>query len=329
MSKRDITIAGAGIVGLWHALLLARAGHSVRLLERSAEPFARAASRYGGAMLAPYCETESAEAIVRDLGLRAMQLWREVYPATMFKGSLVLAQPRDRGELARYGRLTESHESVDAVRIGELEPDLAGRFSTGLFYPAEGHLEPQAAMTFLVEEARGAGADILFGAHWTPGKEDGLVIDCRGLDARDGLKELRGVRGERVVVATPEVTLNRPVRLLHPRFPIYVVPWEGGRYMIGATQIESENPGPITLRSALELLSTAYALHPAFGEAQIIEFGAGLRPSFPDNLPRIVVRDGHIYVNGLYRHGFLLAPALAELTARWIQTGETHPEVFR
>ncbi|MGE3627995.1 MAG: FAD-dependent oxidoreductase, partial [Hyphomicrobiales bacterium] len=123
--------------------------------------------------------------------------------------------------------------------------------------------------------------------------------------------------------------LRRPVRLLHPRFPIYVVPWDGGRYMIGATQIESEDPGPVTLRSALELLSTAYALHPAFGEAQILEFGAGLRPSFPDNLPRIVVRNDHIYVNGLYRHGFLLAPALAELTARWLDTGETHPEVFR
>ncbi|MGE0613712.1 MAG: FAD-dependent oxidoreductase [Hyphomicrobiales bacterium] len=329
MSKRAITIAGAGITGLWHALLLARAGHSVRLVERSAEPFATAASRYGGAMLAPYCETESAEAIVRDLGLRAMELWRGAYPRAVFHGSLVLAQPRDRRELTRYGRLTGNHEGVDAARIAALEPDLGGRFSTGLFYPAEGHLEPWAALAFLVDEARKAGAEIVFGSPWEPGRNDGLVVDCRGLDARDGLKDLRGVRGERVVVMTPEVTLRRPVRLLHPRFPIYVVPWDGGRYMIGATQIESEDPGPVTLRSALELLSTAYALHPAFGEAQILEFGAGLRPSFPDNLPRIVVRNDHIYVNGLYRHGFLLAPALAELTARWIETGETHPEVFR
>ena len=81
-------------------------------------------------------------------------------------------------------------------------------------------------------------------------------------------------------------------------------------------------------RSALELLSTAYALHPAFGEARVIGFGADARPAFPDNQPRIVVKNDHIYVNGLFRHGFLLAPALAELVAAYIDSGATHPEVF-
>ncbi|MEC9368297.1 MAG: FAD-dependent oxidoreductase [Pseudomonadota bacterium] len=327
MSQRTITVAGAGIVGLWHALLLARAGHRVRLVERSSEPFARSASRYGGAMLAPWCETESADAIVRDLGLRALELWREAYPEARFDGSLVLAQSRDRKELTRFARLTEGHEAVDAEKLAKLEPDLEGRFTSGLFYPGEGHVQPESAMAYLLDAAREAGAEIQFGV--ALGNSSGeLVIDCRGLDARDVLSGLRGVRGERVVVSTPEIRLNRPVRLLHPRFPIYVVPWGGGRFMIGATQIESEEAGPVTLRSALELLSTAYALHPAFGEAQIVEFGAGLRPSFPDNLPRIVVRSDHIYVNGLFRHGFLLAPALAELTVAWVETGARHPEVF-
>ena len=67
----------------------------------------------------------------------------------------------------------------------------------------------------------------------------------------------------------------------------------------------------VTARSVLELLSAAYALHPAFGEAEIIETGADLRPAFPDNLPRIRREGRMIHVNGLYRHGFLLAPALA------------------
>ena len=40
--------------------------------------------------------------------------------------------------------------------------------------------------------------------------------------------------------------------------------------MIGATVIESEETGPISVRSALELLSAAYALDPAFGEAEIV-----------------------------------------------------------
>ncbi|MFO7477629.1 MAG: FAD-dependent oxidoreductase, partial [Methyloceanibacter sp.] len=160
-----------------------------------------------------------------------------------------------------------------------------------------------------------------------PGGAD-LVIDCRGLGAKHDLPTLRGVRGERIVLRSHEVKLTRAVRLLHPRFPLYVVPWGDGLYMIGATVIESEETGPITLRSALDLLSMAYALDPAFAEAEIVQQGAGARPAFPDNRPRIIARKGYIYVNGLYRHGFLLAPALAELVADYLETGATHPEVF-
>jgi glycine oxidase len=98
--------------------------------------------------------------------------------------------------------------------------------------------------------------------------------------------------------------------------------------MIGATSIESEDKG-MSLRSALELLSAAYALHPAFGEARIVEFGAGLRPAYPDNLPRIGIDGARITVNGLYRHGFLLAPALAELTLTYVERGAIDNEVMR
>jgi glycine oxidase len=98
--------------------------------------------------------------------------------------------------------------------------------------------------------------------------------------------------------------------------------------MIGATSIESEDDR-VSVRSALELLSAAYAVHPAFGEARIVELGAGLRPAFPDNLPRIAIADKRIEVNGLYRHGFLLAPALAELTVAYLARGEIDNEVMR
>jgi glycine oxidase len=182
-------------------------------------------------------------------------------------------------------------------------------------------------MASILEAAQKAGAAVRFGEDRVPDGAD-LVVDCRGLAARDDLPELRGVRGERLVIRTGELHLSRPVRLLHPRFPLYVVPWGHGFYLVGATQIESEEEEAVSVRSALELLSTAYALHPAFGEAEIISFAAGVRPAFPDNRPRVVVRKGHIYVNGLFRHGFLLAPALAELTVGYIESGATHPEVF-
>ena len=66
------------------------------------------------------------------------------------------------------------------------------------------------------------------------------------------------------------------------------------------------------MRSALELLSAAFALHAGFAEAEILELCTGLRPAFADNLPRIEWDGGVLRVNGLYRHGFLIAPALVE-----------------
>src|SRR6202000_2718366 len=155
----------------------------------------------------------------------------------------------------------------------------------------------------------------------------GIVIDCRGLFARDRQSELRGVKGEMVIVESGEIEFSRPIRLIHPRWPLYIIPRANHQFMIGATSIEAEDRG-VSVRSALELLSAAYAVHPAFAEARIVEIGAGLRPAFADNLPRIDIKANTIAVNGLYRHGFLLAPALAELTAAYVAQGEIDNEVM-
>ncbi len=326
-SKQSIAIRGSGIAGLWQALTLVRAGHAVTLYERSSTPFAEACSPYAGAMLAPRCEEESAEAVIRELGLRGIALWRKTYPGTMTNGSLVMALARDRALLDRFARMTAGYKRLEGPELAALEPDLAPRFSTALYYPDEAHVAPEAALAYLLDQALAAGVTLRLGAAASPEAAD-LVVDCRGLAAREALPTLRGVRGERLVVRSREVALARPVRLLHPRFPLYVVPWGTGRYMIGATVIESEEAGPITLRSALELLNAAYAVDPAFGEAEILAFGAAARPAFPDNRPRIIVRPRYIYVNGLYRHGFLLAPVMAELVASYIATGAQDPEVF-
>jgi glycine oxidase len=325
-TSHSIAVRGAGVVGLWQALVLAKHGHSVTLYERSKQPFAEACSLYAGAMLAPRCEEESAETAIGELGRRGIALWRETYPDTAVNGTLVVALHRDRAELDRFARMTGGHKRLPPSALAAYEPGLTDRFAGGLFYADEAHVAPDSALRFLLDSVVAEGVALRLGEGEMP--EADLIIDCRGLAAKDDLPALRGVRGERIVVKSREVQLARPVRLLHPRFPIYVVPWEDGLYMIGATVIESEETGPITLRSALDLLSAAYALDPAFAEAEIVRQGAGARPSFPDNRPRIIPRKGYIYVNGLYRHGFLLAPVLAELVAAYIETGAKDPEVF-
>lgn len=288
----------------------------------------QATSHWAGGMLAPFCEGETAEPVITRLGLRSLDLWREVLPQTPFNWSLVVAHPRDRADFERFARLTGGHKRLGREEIASLEPALAGRFSDALFFAQEGHVDPRQVLPALHDVLRSAGVPIAFNAEAGQGDCDGVVVDCRGLAARDAFPELRGVKGEIIILETDEIALSRPVRLIHPRWSIYIVPRAGNRFLIGATSIESEDNG-VSVRSALELLTAAYAVHPAFGEARIVEFGAGLRPAFPDNRPRVVVDERRITVNGLYRHGFLLAPALAEATVAHFMDGRTDAEVVR
>jgi len=334
VGKPSVTVVGAGIVGLWQALELAQRGFGVTVYEAAPRASAGASSRYAGAMLAPYCESEAAEPIVETLGLVAIARWREVYPQLAVRGTLVVASARDQGELKRFAAMTRGHQPADEALLAALEPELAGRFTRGLYYAEEAHLAPRRAIAFLIAELERLGVTLVFERaipepiHMA-GAAGEAVIDCRGLAARDTLSNLRGVRGEMAVVRAPEVALARPVRLLHPRFPLYVVPWGEGLYMIGATVIESEDAGPVSLRSTLDLLGTAFALHRGFAEAAVVELGAGVRPAFPDNVPAIEVRGRRILVNGAYRHGFLLAPVLAQAVADYVERGRTDIPLLR
>ena len=310
-----IVVIGAGVVGLTTALSLAERGAKVTLIERSPE-LGGNASWLAGGMLAPFCEGESAPRSVVEIGLGAIDWWAARVPGVVRGGTLVVAPPRDAGEIDRFAHCTRGHQRADEARIAALEPDLAGRFRNGLFFTGEGHLDPRAAMRALADALRRHGAEVRFGEDGEElGREAALIVDCRGFAARAQLTQLRGVRGEMIRVRTREVSFSRTVRLLHPRIPLYVVPRANGEFMIGATMIESAEKGAVSVRSAIEMLSAAYALHPAFGEAEILEMSADVRPAYPDNEPRIDERDGRIFVNGFYRHGFLLAPAFADRAA--------------
>jgi glycine oxidase len=323
-----VSIIGAGIAGAWHALLLAQTGRAVTVHERSDAAMTQSTSHWAGGMLAPWCEAEASEPVISRLGIRSLDLWRQHFPQTPFNGSLVVAHARDRADFERFAKLTTNHRRLDAPALRKLEPSLEGRFREGLFYPDEGHVEPRRVLPALHAAIARAGGRIEFNSGVEADDLDGLVIDCRGIAARDTEPDIRGVKGEMIIIETSEVELSRPVRLIHPRFPLYVIPRGDGRFMLGATSIESEDTG-VSVRSALELLGAAYVVHPAFGEARIVEFGSGLRPAFPDNLPRISIEQERISVNGLYRHGFLLAPALAELTLGFLERGVIDNEVMR
>lgn len=311
----DLTIIGAGVAGLCAAHAACKAGLKPRLIDRNGAPGPHGCSWWAGGMLAPFCEAAVSEPAIVTHGQDAAAFWAEV-TQVVHQGSLVLALQRDRGELDRFARRTQDHQRI--TRIDRLEPDLHAH-RQALFFENEAHLDPRLALRDLVVALAENGVEIERCAA-TPDDIAGPVVDARGLNA--ALPGLRGVRGEMLVLRTSEITLHRPVRLLHPRHPLYIVPRADNVFMLGATQIESRDKRGVTARSMLELLSAAYALDPRFGEAEVLETGADLRPAFADNLPRVTVAGRVIHLNGLFRHGYLMAPALAMQAIAYLTTGD-------
>ncbi|MFO1388829.1 glycine oxidase ThiO [Cellvibrio sp.] len=340
-SPQHIAIAGAGLLGRLLAWQLLQANCKVTLFEAGSftptEPqTSRAAAFTAAGMIAPLSEAVVSDEGVYCMGQFALERWPQWLQALgtdqnyFFKhGSLVIAHQQDFSELDQFEQELkfviphcQSYHRVNQQQIHELEPDINPHFNHGLFLAEEGHVDNRELLAAIGTDIISRGVKL---REHTPVEvsankittETGeeifdLVIDCRGLGAKTQQKMLRGVRGETLHVETKEIHLNRPVRLMHPRYQLYIVPKPNHRFIIGATQIESEDRSPVTLQSSLELSSALYTLSPAFAEARIIEMDSNLRPAYMDNLPKVQVQDGLITANGLFRHGYLLAPAVVE-----------------
>lgn len=331
MSKHA-AIVGAGIMGLLTARELMSLGWRVTVYEKHSEmEYRNTTSFAAGGMLAPFSELESSDELICKLGLGSIRLWRAIcdeLPSPMFfktNGTLFLSHQRDRPHfenatrrIFQYVKESEAHW----VKVSDLEPELDDSFGQGLYLPNEGHIDNRQLIPLLASRLESEDLRILFGEAvlelrpYVVETAKGsllydIVIDCRGIGAVEDIADLRGVRGEAFLVHAPDVKIERPIRLMHPRYAVYIVPRAHNHYYLGATSIESASEAPVTVRSSLELLSAAYSVHKGFGEASIVEILHGIRPAFRDNAPKISFEAGLVSINGLYRHGFLLSPVLA------------------
>ena len=345
MTPLHIGIAGAGLAGRTLAWRLARAGCRVSLFDSRPRAALDTASMTAAAMLSPLAELAVSDEVVFALGQRSMQLWPQwiaelaegsgesVYFRQ--KGTLVVAHAPDQSSLDHFSRLLQHKlppacraqvHALDAAGLAQHEPALAGRFGGGLFLASEGQLANDQWMAALGDEI-----DRL-GVNWRESQavervEEGRIVcadasyavdvavDARGVGSQaqwPASNPLRGVRGEVLTVECRGVSLQRPVRLMHPRYALYVAPRPNHQFVVGATELESEDTGPVTLRSTLELGSALHSLHPAFGEARVLRLAAALRPALDDHRPTLAQRDGVWHINGLFRHGYLCAPALVD-----------------
>lgn len=337
MAKMQLGVAGAGIAGRLLAWRLAISGHQVTVFDAADEGEEQACSYAAAGMLSPWAEAETGDAEVQQLGQQSLSLYQRWLPQlssqVLFKRqtSLVTAHPSDQAELQQFSRLLARHQLITSTpqNIDQWEPELA-HLGQAIALPEEGLIDPKALLKALKKDAQKHGAEWCHQTTVQAVKPNTIqtlknilsfdwVFDCRGLGARPALP-LRGVRGELLWLNAPDVAIKHVTRLLHPRYRLYVVPRPDHTYLIGATEIESEDMSPISVRSTLELLSAAYSIHPGFGEARIIHSVTHCRPTLSDNRPLAQMQNGLGLINGLYRHGFLLAPALVDQITQQLES---------
>ncbi len=356
-SVSKVAIIGGGLVGrllAWrlikqHSNMDNGISFSVNVFEKgSLSPPSsqndKAAAFTAAAMISPMSELVASELEIYQLGQTSLTLWPhwlEQLDCPQHyhqQGSLVLAHPNDIGELQQFQRdlnhklsyklnaQTDAeavHILSDRQQLEAIEPAVHTHFQSGLHLPSEAHIDHDEVLRELVIQAEVLGVNFNENCTIEPNDESlqdyDLIFDCRGMGLKADLKEqsFRGVRGEVIRIECKEITLKRPIRLMHPRYKLYIVPKPNNQFIIGATEIESEDRSSISLRSSMELMSALYAVNPAFAEARIISQDTNLRPAYMDNLPRIekstsAFNKPIVRINGLYRHGYLIGPALVE-----------------
>ncbi|HYF98441.1 MAG TPA: glycine oxidase ThiO [Coxiellaceae bacterium] len=340
-----IAVVGAGVMGQLIAFNLLKAGHTLTIFDKQPLRDKQNCSMAAAGLLTALAELEKSDKDVYDLAkdsvenswpLILQQLTKPIYFSR--KGSLLLAHPQDRSELQRFVeqisfKLSDKNniQVLDRDAIKKLEPELE-KFNEGYFFGEDAQLDNQSFMQNLTEDLTQGGVNWHHATEVTDLKPHQIshsgstetfdwVIDCRGLGAKDQFEDLRAVRGELIWLKAPEVKLHCLVRLLHPRYHLYLVPRPEQTYILGASEIESEDYSAISVRTILELLSAAFYVHPGFAEARLIKTVTQCRPTLRDHRPKIKYQPGFVAVNGLYRHGFLLAPALAQEVVHYVQAG--------
>ena len=350
--KFNIAIIGAGVMGrtlAWQLLMDAKSNQhdlQITLFDKDPIESGDAAAYTAAGMLTPYCEVETAESLVFEMGKYSLDIWPKLVESLNAdvdfhqRGSIVVAHNNDRADYQRFlhqlkSKLSDQAQSeysqLTQHQLQSTCPELAPSFREGLYIPQESWVNSHLYMQAVAKQLWANG--VVWNSHcevtdFGQNEQSAFVvtakhgnevthhfdqvIDCRGLNAKKDISDLRGVRGEVLTLHAPEVNIDKLVRLMHPRYRLYLVPRQNNTYLLGATQIESEDRGPITVRSALELLSAVYSLHTGFAEARVVKTDTNCRPALRDNLPRIDINNRVMHINGLFRHGYLLAPVIAE-----------------
>ncbi|MBC2682423.1 glycine oxidase ThiO [Corynebacterium anserum] len=343
----NITIIGAGAVGLATTVTLAAAGHKVRLVDPAP---ASGATHHAGGMLAPAAEVVYQQDPLFPLMQAAGQWYPELLDLIAHHtqlptghrtdGTLVLAADRADAEHLRNVQDYQAAHGMTVERISTreartMEPALTPRLAGAVSIPGDHQVFPRQLAAAMLDAARNLGVDIVREqAHSVAGflKENGgdadRVVLANGLGAAQMSDEfssalqLRPVYGDILRCAEPEPQqplVRRVVRGFVEGRPIYIIPRSDGTIAVGATSREDGRQQP-RAGEIYGLLRDGIRIVPGIEECDLVEASVGARPGTPDDLPYLGYAGEKIIVStGYFRHGILLSSLAARVTRELIE----------
>src|SRR6186997_3393436 len=148
MARFDLVVAGAGIVGLAHALAAARRGLRVAVLERDARAVCASVRNFGFVTI-----SGQEDGATRERALRSRDVWMEVTAAAGItvhqRGALVSARRAEAmAVLAQFaaGSIGAGCALLDAAEARRRLPQLAHPVAGALWSPHELRVEAREAI---------------------------------------------------------------------------------------------------------------------------------------------------------------------------------------
>jgi glycine oxidase len=344
----NIIVIGAGVIGCAVAYELSRRGAVVRVVDDRLPGMG--ATQASAGMLAPFTEAKDRNHAFLDLAVRSLGLYDDfVANVVATAGAQIGYQRTGTLEVATTGEHMTALEHLSirlqthgvALRLLDShgaraeEPHLGADVAGGLLIESHGFVNAGELTRGLAMASRRHGVDFVEGARAlriSPRTGGVIVETSRGPLSADAAVLAAGSWSAQLEiegVARPPI---RPVRgqLLHLAWrdaklrrviwgePCYLVPWQDGTLLVGATMEEVGFDEKVTVAGVRGLLEAACALVPGAGTAGFLSARAGLRPGSPDDMPIVGpsrALQNLMYATGHFRNGVLLAPVTAKLVA--------------
>lgn len=355
MSKIDVIIVGAGIVGCACADALAAAGLQVTVLESGAIGGGATAAGMGHLVV---MDDNAAELALTS---RSLQLWRELVANQPQQheysrcGTLWIAADDEELEAAAAKQATLraaglASEMLNAAALYRAEPVLRPGLAGALLVPGDALVYPPKSAQILLQRAQEHGARLLQARVVELQDQAVLLDDGRRLQA-DRIVLATGMDSLRLLPALP-LRAKKGHLLISERYPGFIrhqlvelgyiksahasdgdsvafnlQPRPTGQILLGSSRQFDRDDRAIDPAMLRKMIAHAAGFVPSLGALKALRCWTGVRAATPDGLPLLGPHPAHDWLwlaTGHEGLGITTALASAELLAAQMQNLTPH-----